>query len=131
VRVLRVGFVGVRTANVEATASFFHEVLDLRMMQDDPNWSILQLPTGPFDLFEFYGPSFNDERLAPPEEGAFIGFMVDDLDGAHHEVRAAGVEVSEIVWAAAAFDNPDLEGVGWFFLRAPDDNVYVIQHVPE
>lgn len=130
-RVLRVGFVGMRTPSVEATASFFRDVLDLRLMRDDPDWSILQLPTGPFDFVEFYGPSFDDERLAPPEEGAFIGFIIDDLDGAHQEVRAAGVEASEIVRAASAFDDPGLEGVGWFFFRAPDNNVYVIQHVPE
>jgi len=57
--------------------------------------------------------------------------MVDDLDGAHQEIRTAGVEASAIVWAAAAFDDPDLAGVGWFSFRAPDNNVYVIKHVPE
>jgi len=34
--VLRVGFVGTRTANVEATASFFQDVLGLEVVRDDP-----------------------------------------------------------------------------------------------
>ena len=32
-----------------------------------------------------------------------------------------------IVWAADLFDDPTLEGFGWFFLRAPDGRIYAIQ----
>lgn len=52
--VLRVGFVGTRTANVEATGSFFRDVLGLDVVRDEPNWSIFQLPTGRFDYVEVY-----------------------------------------------------------------------------
>ena len=48
------------------------------------------------------------------------------------EVQAAGLErVGEPVWAAEAFDDPTLEGFAWFFVRAPDGRVYVIEQVPD
>ncbi len=100
------------------------------MVQDSPNWSILQIPTGPFDYFEVYGTDFDEERLIPADADSVIGFVVDDLEGAYEESRAAGVETTDIVWAADAFENPDLKGYGWFFLRAPDGNTYVMQQVP-
>ena len=59
-KVRRVGFVGTRTPNVEATTSFFRDVLGLEVLRNDP---------------------------------AYAGF-------------------------------------GWFFLRAPDGNVYAIQQTP-
>ena len=129
--VLRVGFVGTRTENAEATASFFGDVLGLSVLQDDPDWSIFQLPTGQFDFVEVYGSGFNDERLVPPGVSSMVSFVVDDLEGAHREVRAAGHEASDLMWAAEVFDNPSPEGFGWFFVHAPDGNVYVIQVTPD
>lgn len=129
--VLRVGFVGTRASDVNATASFFGEVLGLELIQDDPSWSILRLPTGPFDLFEVYGSEFDNERLAPADESLFVAFTVQSLEEARDEIMATGVEVGDVVWASEAFDNPDLDGYGWFFFRAPDNHVYVIQQVPE
>lgn len=129
--VLRVGFVGTRTSKVEATTSFFADVMGLDVVRDDPSWSILRLPTGPFDLFEVYGTDFDDERLAPSDEWLFVAFTVSNLDEACREISAAGVDVGDVVWAAEAFNDPDLEGYGWFFFRAPDGRTYVIQQVPE
>jgi len=106
------------------------DVLNLGVVRNDPDWAILQLPTGPFDFVEVYGASFDDERLMPSGVQLMMAFVVDDLVCAHEESRAAGVEVNEIVWAREAFGNPDLAGYGWFFLRAPDGNTYVIQQVP-
>lgn len=60
-----------------------------------------------------------------------MAFVVDDLEGAQEEVRAAGHEASEVVWASEAFGSPALQGYGWFFVSAPDGNVYVIQQAPE
>ncbi len=128
--VLRVGFVGTRTPQVEATSAFFRDVLGLGVVRDSPEWSIFQLPTGHFDFVEVYSPDFEDDRLAPAGAGLFVSFMVDDLEGAHGEVRASGADAGEIVWAAEAFEDPGLHGIGWFFVTAPDGNLYVIQHVP-
>jgi hypothetical protein len=49
---------------------------------------------------------------------------VDDVLGAHAEIAATNIELlSEVIWVA--------DGFGWFFLRAPDGNVYCIEQVPE
>jgi len=129
--VLRVGFVGTRTTNVGPTVSFFRNVLGLGVVRDDPEWSILQLPTGRLDFVEIYDQDFDEERVAPAGVSLFVAFVVDDLEGAQREVRAAGIEASDIVWAAEAFDSPSLEGFGWFFVHAPDGNVYVIESESE
>jgi hypothetical protein len=41
-----------------------------------------------------------------------------------------GAGVGEIVWDQEAFGEAVCEGLGWFFVRAPDGNVYVIQQSP-
>jgi catechol 2,3-dioxygenase-like lactoylglutathione lyase family enzyme len=129
-KVRRVGFVGTRTANVRATEAFFRDVLGLDSRRSDPDWAILQLPTGLFDFVEVYGPGFEDERLAPSEAGLFVAFVVEDLEAAHSEIRAAGFEVGELVWAEDAFAQSAFKGVGWFFVRAPDGNLYCIEQAP-
>ena len=58
------------------------------------------------------------------EPGPMIAFIVDAVVSAYAEVEAAEIEVlGEIFWAA--------EGFGWFFLRAPDGNIYCIEQVPD
>lgn len=101
------------------------------MTRDDPTWSILRLPSGPFDLLEVYGAEFDDERLAPPNQPLFIAFIVADLDEAHKEMAATGHEIGDVIWAHEAFSDPTLEGFGWFFVRAPDELIYFVQQVPE
>jgi hypothetical protein len=47
---------------------------------------------------------------------------------AREEIAAAGAElIGNLAWAAEKFDDPMLEGFGWFFFRAPDGNVYAIE----
>lgn len=129
--VLRVGFVGTRTSNVEVTAAFFRDLFGLEMVRDHPAWSILRLPTGRFDLLEVYGSDFDDGRLAPPDQPLFVAFTVTDLHEARQEITAAGHEAGDVVWASEAFGDPDLTGYAWFFFRAPDERIYVVQQVPE
>ena len=53
---------------------------------------------------------------------------MDDLIGAREELAAADVElIGDVVWAADLFDNTEMDGYGWFFFRAPDGNIYVMQ----
>jgi catechol 2,3-dioxygenase-like lactoylglutathione lyase family enzyme len=129
-RVLRLGFVGTRTDATDAMRSFFGDVLGLETVRDTPEWSVLRLPTGDHDYAEVYGTEFDDERLCPPGAGLMVAFVVDDLEGAHAEVVQTGVEASEIVWASRAFGAAELQGYGWFFVKAPDGNTYVIQQTP-
>jgi len=60
-----------------------------------------------------------------------VGFVVADVEGAHRDVRHAGVEVSDIVWARDVLDNTTPEGYGSFFFTAPDGHTYVIQQVAD
>ncbi len=130
-QVRRVGFVGTRTDDVPATEAFFRDVLGLASVRSGPDWSIMNLPTGSFDFVEVYGPEFEDERLAPRGVGLFVAFVVDDLVGAHAEMRTAGLAPGEIVWAEQAFQEPAYAGYGWFFVRAPDGNLFCIEQTPE
>ena len=128
--VQRICFLGTRTANFDATAAFFRDVLGLDTAHAEPGWSIFQLPSGRGDYVEVYGPDTQNASLFPDEikDGILVAFAVDDVVGAREEVAAVGVElIGDIVWAADLFDNPDMEGYGWFFFRGPDRNIYVMQ----
>ena len=77
-----------------------------------------------------YGPEMQNASLFPTEgsEGMLVAFAVDDIVDAREELAAAGVElVGDIVWAADLFASPNMEGFGWFFVRGPDGNIYVMQ----
>ena len=51
---------------------------------------------------------------------SFLGVRTKNFD-------AMTTFVSDVIWAAEAFADPAFEGFGWFFFRAPDGNVYVLQ----
>lgn len=126
----RVGFLGVRSGAAAEGAAFFRDVLGLPMLRDDPNWSILKLPTGTFDYVEFYGTEFADQRVVPDDTGLLVAFVVDDVVAARHEVLAAGASATDIVWAEQEFGE-HYRDVAWFFFRAPDGNMYCIEQVPD
>ena len=123
--ILRIGFLGIRTTEFQQTADFFQNVLGLPTAWTKPDWTGFQLPSGKNDFVEIFGPAKQDPNLYPDAAGALmVAFIVDDVAAAHAEVAAAGVELlGDVFWAG--------EGFGWFFLRAPDGNVYAIQQVPE
>jgi len=124
-KVLRIGFLGIRTANHQQMTSFLQEVLGLSSVWDKPDWSGSQLPTGKNDFVEVFGPSKQDPKLYPESAGSpLVAFIVEDVVSARAEVEAAGIELlSEVIWVG--------ENFGWFFLRAPDGNVYCLEQVPE
>ncbi len=123
--VLRIGFLGTRTTDFQQTADFFQDVLGLQTVWTKPDWAGFRLPTGKNDFVEIFGPTNQNPNLYPDSaSGIIIAFIVDDVVGAHAEIAAADIELlGDIVWAADRF--------GWFFLRAPDGNIYCIEQVPE
>jgi len=123
--VLRIGFLGTRTPNFQQTADFFQNILGLPTAFTKPDWTGFRLPTGKNDFVEIYGPTRQDPNFFPDSvTGPLVAFIVDDVVGAHAEMAAAGVELlGDVFWAA--------EGFGWFFLRAPDGNIYCIEQVPD
>jgi len=128
--VQRICFLGTRTGNFDATAALFRDVLGLANTHTEPGWSVFQLPSGRSDLVEVFGPENQNSSLFPTEveAGIVVAFAVDDVVGARKELAGAGVQlIGDIVWANELFDNPDMEGFGWFFFRGPDGNIYVMQ----
>jgi catechol 2,3-dioxygenase-like lactoylglutathione lyase family enzyme len=128
--VQRICFLGTRTGNFDATSAFFRDVLRLHNVHAEAGWSIFQLPSGRSDFVEVFGPKHENASVFPTEvsEGVVVAFAVDDIVGAREELAAAKVElIGELVWAKELFENPTMEGVGWFFFRGPDGNVYVMQ----
>jgi catechol 2,3-dioxygenase-like lactoylglutathione lyase family enzyme len=123
--ILRIGFLGTRTTNFQQTSNFFQNILGLPTAWTKPDWTGFKLPTGQNDFVEIFGPTNLDPKFFPDStRGPLVAFIVDDVVGAYAEVSAAGVElISDVVWVA--------EGFGWFFLRAPDGNIYCIEQVPE
>ncbi len=128
-RVRRISFLGVRTANFDAMTAFVRDVLGLAPSHAEADWTIFPLESGKRDYFEIYGPGHADERLmTAASDGPIAAFAVDDLLEARAELEAAGTEmISDVIWASEAFGNPAFGGFGWFFFRAPDGNVYLLQ----
>ena len=133
-RIKRVSFLGVRTDEFVAMTAFVRDVLGLQPGHRDDGWAVFQLESGDRDLVEVYRPGGYDERLLPAlATGPTVAFAVDDLLAARDELVTAGIEiVADAVWADEAFGDPEYEGFGWLFFRAPDGNVYALQqdHAP-
>jgi catechol 2,3-dioxygenase-like lactoylglutathione lyase family enzyme len=128
--VKRICFLGTRTRSFDATSALFRDVLGLRNVHTEADWSIFQLPSGRSDFVEVFGPEHQNASVFPAEvsDGIVVAFAVDDIAGAREELAAAKVElVGELVWASELFDDPSMEGFGWFFFRGPDENVYAMQ----
>ena len=123
--ILRIGFLGTRTTNFQQMADFFQGILGLQSAWTKPDWTGFKLPSGKNDFVEVFGPSMQDSNFFPDSvTGILVAFIVDDVVGAYAEIVEAGIELlSEIIWVS--------DGFGWFFLRAPDSNLYCIQQVPE
>lgn len=125
----RLSFMGVQADSFDAMAVFVRDVLGLKTGHRDDGWAVFHLESGDRDLVEVYRPGRYDERLLPATvTGPTVAFAVDDLPAARDELVAADIEiVADIVWAADAFDDPQLDGFGWLFFRAPDGHVYALQ----
>ena len=102
-RVRRIGYVGMRTDDVDAMTSFFRDVIGLEAAGEGETVTFQRLPTHRRDLLEVYAREHRDVRLIPDDADVVIAFVVDDIREAMAEVLAAGLEiVGEPVWAAEA-----------------------------
>lgn len=131
-RVKRIGYVGMRTDDVDGMTRFFRDVLGLEPVGGNEAATFQRLPTHRLDFVEVYSRELDDTRLIPDDVDFTVAFVVDDLGEALAEVQAAGLEiVGEPVRAAEAFDDPTLGEFAWFFVRAPDGRVFAIEQVPD
>jgi catechol 2,3-dioxygenase-like lactoylglutathione lyase family enzyme len=111
-KVLKIGFVGTRTAQPEAMADFFERVLGLRPTHSGDEMWAFRLPDG--GIAEVFGPSQNDHYPTGP----VVEFLVEDVEAAAEELRTAGVP---IVFGP---EHADDVGLAWVQFRAPDGNIY-------
>ena len=126
------GYVGLRTHDVEGMTRFFRDVLGLEAAGEDETVTFQRLPTHRRDLVEVYAQEHRDVRMIPDDADFVIAFVVDDLREALAEIQAAGLEiVNEPVRAAEAFDAPAFGEFAWFWVRAPDGRIFAIQQVPD
>ena len=131
-RVKRIGYVGLRTDDVDAMTSFFRDVIALEAAGEGETVTFQRLPSHRRDLLELYAQEHRDATLIPDDADVVIAFVVDDIREAMAEVQAAGLElVGEPVWAAEAFGDPRLGEFARFFVRAPDGRVFAIEQVPD
>ena len=111
-KVLKIGFVGTRTDRPEAMADFFERVLGLRPTHSGDDMWAFRLPDG--GIAEVFGPSQNDHYPT----GSVVEFLVEDVEAAAEELRAAGVP---IVFGPVRAEDV---GLAWAQFRAPDGNLY-------
>jgi catechol 2,3-dioxygenase-like lactoylglutathione lyase family enzyme len=109
-------WLGTRTARFDEMVAFARDVLGLELKHGEDGLAVFALPDG--DTFEVF-----DERHpgGGHPDGVAGGFLVDDAGVAADELRAAGVEVSEL-GSAGEFR--------WAYFRAPDGNLYEVTSGP-
>jgi catechol 2,3-dioxygenase-like lactoylglutathione lyase family enzyme len=118
-QIIKLAWVGTRTANAETTVAFFREVMGLRLELEQPGFWLLKLPDN--STVEVFGPDNPVNRHFTT--GPVAGFLVDDVQGATAELRSAGVEI--------LFESGvDAGGNAWVHFRAPDGNIYELTQDP-
>ena len=111
-QVIKLAWVGTRTANADPTVAFFRDVLGVPLREAEPDFAWSRMPDS--SQFEVFGPSDTEHRHF--STGPVPEFLVDDLAAALAELQNAGVEI---------LGEPKVDGPeGWLHFRAPDGNVY-------
>jgi len=110
-RVKALHWLGTRTAEHDATAAFFRDVLGLPVEHAERDFTVFRVADGA--TVEVFGPAseFNAHLTHP-----VAGFLVEDLDGAARELEAAG---ATIVLPRQGDDER-----AWLHFRAPDGYLY-------
>jgi catechol 2,3-dioxygenase-like lactoylglutathione lyase family enzyme len=116
VKLKGVVWLGTRTARFDEMVQFAQNVLGLEIKHGEDGLAVFELPDG--DTFEVFDPQHPG---GGHPDGVAGGFLVDDAEAAAAELRAAGVEVSE-VGSAGEFR--------WAYFRAPDENLYEVTSGP-
>jgi catechol 2,3-dioxygenase-like lactoylglutathione lyase family enzyme len=115
VKVLRLFWLGVATAEYEPTLRLWRDVLGLRVVFEKPTTAELELPSG--DRVQVLAPGdpyfgFFDQHA----RGPVALFEVDNVYAARAELVAAGVEVVGDMDCDADWE--------WLNFRGPDGNLY-------
>jgi catechol 2,3-dioxygenase-like lactoylglutathione lyase family enzyme len=109
-------WLGTRTDRFDEMVAFAENVLGLERKSGENGLAVFELSDG--DTFEVFDPQHPG---GGHPDGVAGGFLVDDAEAAAAELRAAGVEVSELDSAGP---------YSWAYFRAPDGNLYEVTSGP-
>ena len=109
-------WLGTRTARFDEMVAFAQDVLGLEQKHGEDGLAVFELPGG--DTFEVFDESHPG---GGHPDGVAGGFLVDDAEAVAAELRAAGVEVSEVDSAG---------DFRWAYFKAPDGNLYEVTSGP-
>jgi catechol 2,3-dioxygenase-like lactoylglutathione lyase family enzyme len=108
-------WLGTRTRNFDETVGFFGDVLGLRAVHEEPDFTVFKLPNG--DSVEVFGPGEREHEHF--DTGPVAGFLVNDVSEARADLEAAGISFIGPVHGAE-------DGGSWSHFTGPDGNVYEI-----
>jgi catechol 2,3-dioxygenase-like lactoylglutathione lyase family enzyme len=115
VKVLQLGWLGVRTANSLAMSAFFRDVLGLEVLTQDASATRFLLGNG--TEAHVYAESDADHLFFG--SAPVVGFAVESFAEARSALARAGTEF--------LYPEPQRQGgLAWQHFRAPDGNVYEI-----
>jgi catechol 2,3-dioxygenase-like lactoylglutathione lyase family enzyme len=115
VKVLSIGWLGVRTENDSAMSAFFRDVLRLEPIEGGGTGSRFRLPDGT-EAHVYPGDDLDHDFFGG---GPVVGFAVESFAAARAALVAAGIE---FVYPAPQRAG----GRAWQHFRAPDGNMYEI-----
>lgn len=117
-KILGLDWVGTRTDRFRETTAFFEETLGLPVGVRREDFIRLDLPDS--SAVEVFGPSDRDHPYFTT--GPVVGFRVEDLEAARHDLTRHRVELLGPIGGEAG-------SVRWQHFRAPDGNVYeIVEH---
>ena len=109
-------WLGTRTARFDEMSAFTGTSSVSSSSTSEDGLAVFELPDGDtFEIFDTHHPGGGHP------DGVAAGFLVDDAEAAAAELRAAGVEVTEVS-SAGEFR--------WAYFRAPDGNLYEVTSGP-
>jgi catechol 2,3-dioxygenase-like lactoylglutathione lyase family enzyme len=115
VKVLSLGWLGVRTASSAAMSAFYRDVLGLEALHLDASSSRFRLNDGT----EAHVYTQNDSDHVFFGSAPVVGFAVESFATARAAITEAGIEF--------LYPEPQRQGGrAWQHFRAPDGNVYEI-----
>jgi predicted enzyme related to lactoylglutathione lyase len=121
-RVKGVSWVAVKTDQYASMAAFFRDILGLDAIAERDDFLVFRMPDG--DQVEIFGPNGPDPVEQFAHERVVAGLLVDDIDAAIAELRAAGIElIGEHANAG--------RGYSWQHFRAPDGKVFELCSDPQ
>ena len=115
VKVLSIGWLGVRTENAQAMSAFLRHVLGLEPIDSTATGTRFRLPDGT-ETHVYPGDDPDHDFFGT---GPVVGFAVNSFAAAQAAILASGIKF--------LYPEPQrVAGRAWQHFRAPDGNVYEI-----